>query len=226
MDIVWKNERPSWPDNRSVAATAFADSEEGGFESTGLQPANKPLIFVKNGAKRRKKTAKLPKAMDKFMTTVSTTPIPGVDGPAPPDNETTPAFYDYDDIVITEGFGESLNATPGNGWPVGSLEFLDSSRGTPSSSRSDHHDSPPGFPLHPNDTTMAMDDSDFEWQINETGHAMQPYGHGMPQSPNSLANLFPLSPGPLFGSTTQKAAAILDMCEFPFTESLRILSPC
>lgn len=213
MDIVWKNEGPPRQDHRSGLAPALTEAEERGFEATWLQAANKPLRFVQNGAKRRRKTAKLPKDMDQFMTIVPPTPLAGGELSAIPDNDTTPAFIGYDDIVITEGFDESLNANRDNDWTEPNMEFLDSARQTPSSSRSDPYDSPHGFPPHFSDTTMDMDGSDVGWQVHDSGYAMQLYGHGVPQSPSTVANLFPLSPGPLFTGTSQKAAAILDMCE-------------
>lgn len=211
MDIVWKNDKQPRQARSKVAPAGFTNEEEGGLEGPRLQTTNKQLQFVPNGAKRRRKTNKLPKVMNPFMTTVHPTPQLGEEQCGPPDAVIAPSLYDYNDMAITEEIEESLEISFESNWPEVTMEFLDSARGTPSSSQSEPYDSPPGYFLHPSDSTL--DGSDFQWQRHGTGHAIQLRRHSPPQSPNLMADLFPLSPGPLFSSTTQKAAGILDMCE-------------
>lgn len=211
MDIVWKNEKQPRQAHRNAAAVAFTDEEDRGLEGACLQTSNKPLRFVQNGAKRRRKTNKLRKVINQFMTTVHPTAPLADEQCSPQDPITTPSLYDYNDMPITEGLDESLGISLDTNWPEATMEFLDSARGTPSSSQSEPYDSPTGLLLHPSD--FDLDGSDFRWYRHGSGQAMQLHRHVSPQSPDFVADLFPLSPGPLFSSTTQKAAAILDMCE-------------
>lgn len=64
------------------------------------------------------------------------------------------------------------------------------------------------------------DSLEVQNQGYELDPALQLYDPFAVEERGIWPNLFPLSPGPLYSSPTNKAAVILDMCEFPFQVGL------
>lgn len=215
MDIVWKNERRPRRAQESGPTMPFANEDE--KESEGpwqrAAPANRPIRFVQNGVKRRRKTSKLPDVMKAFMTTVRPTLRRNDEQIEPPNSGTEPSSYDSNETTIIDDLDQSLDIVIDNSSPERRMEFPDSARGTPSSTLSSTQDSPSQSLLPFNDPNSPAD-SETQWQGLDSGQIMQFDGLVPAPSPNLGADTFTLSAGPLFSSPAQKAAAILDMCEW------------
>lgn len=212
MDIVWKSDRKPRQAQRNgtVATTPVANEDDTDPEVLRQQATttSKPIRFVQNGAKRRRKTNKLPDVMNQFMTIVHQSPRQDHEQSEQLDASTHPGAYDNDDLAMIHGHDESIDITMDSHWAELSPGFLDAVRETPSPSFSSPYGSP-SEALMPFGGASSPS-SDVQWLDSDTGQVMQLYGHA---SPAHTDISFPLSPGPLFSSPTQKAAAILDMCE-------------
>lgn len=213
MDIVWKNERRPRRARESGPTTPFANVDE--KESQGpwrrATPAHKPIRFVQNGVKRRRKTSKLPDVMKAFMTTVRPALRRDDERTERPSPVTEPSLNDFNEILMIEDLDQSVDIVIDSSWPETRMEFLDPAQGTPSSTLSSSQDSPSQSLLAFNDPNSP--DNETQWQRFDSGQITQVYDLVPAQSAYLGEGAFNLSPGPLFSSPAQKAAAILDMCE-------------
>lgn len=186
LDIVWKNERQARPRRSPAAPSDVLRNDQ--HAPTG--PFSEPIRFIHNGGKRRRKTGKLRADMARYMTTIPTVPDT-------PEEESTSLNDEYGTPVLSQ---EASSTTE-------ELERLSDEDADGMLS-----------------TTPFLESSDqFDWDsldVQSPGggldHELQLYDPFAVQDHGIWPNPFPLSPGPLYSSPTNKAAAILDMCECPF----------
>lgn len=199
LDIVWNNEKQP----RQRSSTPERDGLAPENEGVQLGPFSQPLRFVQNGSKRRRKKSKLPSAMDQFMTTMpATSQIPDQKLPSLGLGPETPSS--------TEEFGNLLGTDVNSIWS--DPGFSGSASHTCTSSPPQSHDCPLGVFSTSELPTWNM--AGPQWQDHSFELALQLYGQAPMQGGQPLLpNPYPLSPGPLHSNPTDKAAAILDMCE-------------
>ena len=209
--LVWKNERQSQQGPRNAAVAEVADEE--GTETHGAQPAKmtQSLRFVQNDARRRRKTSKLPKAMETFMTTIHPTSRLQDETFGPLDTFQVPSSPVHNDMSTTEASEESLKTNLDSDLLDPADELRHSATQSSSSSLSDSCDSSSGFFLGSEGTTSNT--REIQWQGHSLERALQLYGRATAQGEDLAPNSFPLSSGLLYSSPAQKAAAILDMCK-------------
>lgn len=180
-------------------------------EGAAVGPFSEPIRFINNGAKRRRKTSKRPAAMDRYMTTMSALPdAQGEELTASSDEHGTP-FLTQQASPATEDLEILLNEDPDDILPTG--PFLASPELNACSPTAGLHRSSPGFfslVEQPDGDSPEVQGQDFGLE-----HALQLYDPFAVEEHGIWRNPFPLSPGPLYSSPTNKAAAILDMCKSP-----------
>ncbi len=223
-DIIWKNVRQSRQGLRNAVIAKVADEEETEIHRARPAKTTQSVRFVQNGARRRRKTSKLPKAMEPFMTTIHATSRPQDEGCGLLDTLQTLPSPVHNEMSAIEGFEESLEPNPDSEMLGPVDELRHSPAQSSSSSPSDSYDSSSGFFLGSGRTTS--DSSEIQWQGHSFERALQLYGPAPAQREDFAYSPLPLFPGLLYSTPAQKAAAILDMCKQPAPTRSCVLWNC
>lgn len=206
LDIVWQNDRQGGRRFSKAADVGVASKELGLTPALFSQP---PLRYVHNGAKRRRKSSKLPPAMDQYMATMSAT------SSSP---KKTCSLHGLDQESLLDGQREVPAVE------VPSQVMMNSTwSGADGTATSSHSSSPPERigPLtsdYHTRETPAWDDSIFQLEDDAFDSAVTLYAPNPPSEEYFLSHAVLSSPGPLYSSAADKAAAILDMCKFVLLE--------